>query len=68
MKPNGWTSKRRKQQAEMIKNWKPWEKTTGPKTEAGKKKVSQNAQKHGLYGQDFKALRAVMRKQREFLN
>ena len=35
MTDNGWTPERRKRQAEMIKNWKPWEQSTGPKTEEG---------------------------------
>jgi hypothetical protein len=29
--------------AKMIRRWKPWEKSTGPKSAEGKKKVSQNA-------------------------
>lgn len=31
----------------MIQSWKPWEKSVGARTEAGKAKVSQNALKHG---------------------
>ena len=33
---NGWTPERRARQAELIRQWRPWEKSTGPKTEAGK--------------------------------
>jgi hypothetical protein len=33
-------------QSQRIHEWKPWEKTTGPKTVAGKASVSQNARKH----------------------
>ena len=36
MTNNGWTPERRKRQAEMIKNWKPWEQSTGPTTPEGK--------------------------------
>jgi len=39
---------RRRSQSEAIHRWKPWEKTTGPKTEEGKKASSQNALKHGM--------------------
>jgi hypothetical protein len=28
--------------AELIHRWKPWEKSTGPKSEKGKAKVAQN--------------------------
>ena len=38
-----WTPEQRHRQAEAIKIWKPWEKSTGPKTQTGKSKVSQNA-------------------------
>ena len=27
---NGWTLERRKRQAELIRQWKPWAKSTGP--------------------------------------
>jgi len=37
------TPEQRARQAELIKEQKPWEKSTGPKTEAGKAGVSQNA-------------------------
>jgi hypothetical protein len=39
---NGWTPERRARQAEMIRKWKPWEKSTGPKTAVGKSVVAQN--------------------------
>lgn len=31
----------------MIQHWRPWEKSTGPKSAEGKGKASQNAQKGG---------------------
>jgi hypothetical protein len=39
---NGWTPERRARQAELIRKWKPWEKSTGPKTDVGRAAVSQN--------------------------
>lgn len=42
---NKWTKERRARQAELIRTWKPWEKSTGAKTEAGKATVSRNAWK-----------------------
>ena len=33
---NGWTPERRARQSALIRNWRPWEKSTGPKTEKGK--------------------------------
>jgi len=43
MAKSGWTDERRAKQSQLIKNWKPWEKSTGPRTEAGKKVSSVNA-------------------------
>ncbi|PPD02344.1 MAG: hypothetical protein CTY29_13185 [Methylobacter sp.] len=40
---NGWTPERRLKQAEAIRRWKPWERSTGPKTSEGKARVSRNA-------------------------
>lgn len=42
---NGWTLERKQRQAELIKTWRPWDKSTGPKTEAGKAASSRNADK-----------------------
>lgn len=38
-----WTDERRARQAEAIRRWKPWEKSTGPRTAEGKAKASRNA-------------------------
>ena len=32
---------------ELIRHWKPWERSTGPKTIEGKARVSRNAYKGG---------------------
>ncbi len=34
-------------QAELIRSWKPWEQATGPRTDAGKARVSRNAWRGG---------------------
>lgn len=40
---NGWTLERRARQAELIRQWKPWAKSTGPRSPEGRKRVSRNA-------------------------
>jgi hypothetical protein len=42
---NGWTSERRARQSELIRTWRPWEQSTGPKTAEGKARVARNADK-----------------------
>lgn len=44
---NGWTPERRARQAELIRQWRPWEKSTGPKNPEGKATSSRNAWKDG---------------------
>jgi hypothetical protein len=58
---NGWTPERRARQAELIRNWKPWEKSTGAKTEQGKAVSKMNAMRLtplGLLKQAEKLCRA----------
>jgi len=64
---NGWTDERRKRQAERIRQQKPWEKSTGPKSAKGKAASSQNALKHGLYGADAETIKALLKSNREFV-
>ena len=40
---NGWTLERRQRQAELIRQWKPWVQSTGPKSPEGRERVSRNA-------------------------
>jgi len=54
---NGWTPERRARQAAAIRTWKPWERSSGPVTEAGKVASSQNAYRHGWYDRKTKAYR-----------
>ena len=55
---NGWTPERRARQAELIRQWRPWEKSTGPKTVEGKATASQNAFRGGVQ-QELKMLAKV---------
>lgn len=43
----GWTSERRAKQSALIRQWRPWEKSTGPKTEEGKKRSAMRGYKGG---------------------
>ena len=38
-----WTPERRARQAELIRQWKPWKQSTGPKSVEGKERVAANA-------------------------
>ncbi len=53
---NGWTSERRARQSALIRNWKPWEQSTGPKSEEGKARVSRNAFKPRRGARDSRPL------------
>jgi hypothetical protein len=43
-----WTPERRERQATLIRNWKPWERSSGPKTDEGKAATARNSRKHGM--------------------
>lgn len=58
-----WTPERRAKQAAAIQQWKPWQKSTGPRTPEGKATVARNAFKGGKRPM----LRAKMREIREAL-
>ena len=71
---NGWTSERRAQQAALIRTWRPWDRSTGPRTEAGKAKASRNAAKIGPWKAERDNIRALnrymrclLRRQRELI-
>jgi hypothetical protein len=48
------TSEEHQRHPELIKQWKPWKKSTGPKTIKGKNKVKKNSWKHGIYSEEAK--------------
>lgn len=62
---NSWPPEKRARQAAIAKARKPWEKSTGPKTDAGKKAVSRNAYRHGFRSADYAALCALLTQQKE---
>jgi len=64
---NGWTLERRAKQAELIREWRPWEQSSGPKTEAGKVMVARNAWKGGTR-QVLRELSRILGEQREGLD
>lgn len=42
---SSWTPERRAKQAEAIRRWQPWNRSTGPRTDEGKARSSRNADK-----------------------
>ena len=44
---SGWTTERRQRQAELIRTWQPWVKSTGPRSLGGKERVAANAWRGG---------------------
>lgn len=40
-----WTEERKARQAALIRTWKPWNRSTGPRTDAGKTISSANREK-----------------------
>jgi hypothetical protein len=45
---NGWTLERRQLQRAAIQRWKPWVRSTGPRTPDGRAKVARNADRGAL--------------------
>lgn len=64
---NGWTLERRARQAALIRTWRPWDRSTGPRTEAGKAKASRNADKIGEWKGERDKIRALNRYMRDLL-
>jgi hypothetical protein len=60
------TPEHRKRRAELIRKWKPWEQSTGPKSAEGKAKVSRNGDKGG-YRPMLRELAQLLREQRNEL-
>lgn len=65
-----WTAEQRQRQAEAIRRWKPWARSTGPRTLQGKAKVSGNAYSGNEWinlRQAIKALNQALRQQKDLL-
>lgn len=62
-----WTDDDRLKQAERIRNQKPWTKSTGPRTIAGKRASSSNSYKHGSYTTEMKQIFRYLRLQKTYI-
>lgn len=61
----GWTPERRAKHAAAIRRWKPWTKSTGPRTAAGKARATQNATKP--HNSPDRIVRAALRTHARYL-
>ena len=55
-----WTPEARERQAALIREWRPWEQSTGPVTRKGKRKSAKNWSKGGR-GPLLKIMREIRR-------
>jgi hypothetical protein len=62
-----WTPEQRRAQAEAIRRWRPWEKSTGPKTSEGKRRVARNPDKGGQRAKTRVIARALREHRRELI-
>jgi hypothetical protein len=54
-----WTDAARAKQAELVRRWRPWDVSTGPKTALGKTRSSRNADKGGDAGRALRLAQAI---------
>ena len=67
---NGWTPERRTKQAALIRTWRPWEQSSGPKSAEGKARTSRNGYKGGhraTLRELARELNEALREQRDVL-
>lgn len=70
MSARTWTPEQRQQQAQAIRRWKPWEQSTGARTDAGKARISRNAYTGGEWlklREAVKTLNAMLREHKKQL-
>jgi hypothetical protein len=60
---SGWTPERRARQAALIHTWKPWQRSTGPRSAEGKARTARN----GFKGGHRATLRALSRAVKEVI-
>ncbi len=71
MSARKWTLEQRLRQSEAIRRWKPWEHSTGAKTEQGKTISSKNATKTGdsVYVRELiKQINRLIREQKDLIS
>lgn len=61
-----WTLAERQRQAELIRQWQPWNHSTGAKTLEGKAKASRNAFKGGLKAY-LKEIQRLLHHQKKYI-
>ena len=61
-----WTAAERQRQSELIRQWEPWQHSTGAQTLEGKVKASRNAFKGG-FRQELKELRQLLQEQEQYI-
>ena len=61
------TVEHRQLRAALIRRWRPWEKSTGPRTADGKARSASNAWKGGLR-QELRDVRAALKEQSRYLS
>lgn len=63
-----WTDEARRRQAELICAWEPWTKSSGPRSDEGKRKTSRNAYRGGIRAEQraiAKELRQLARQMKQ---
>lgn len=63
-----WTLERRARQAELIRQWRLWAKSTGPRSPDSKERVSRNAWTGGLRAQLCELANAELGASRELVS
>ncbi len=62
-----WTPEQRARQSALLRRLKPWTRSSGPRTAAGKEKSRMNALRHGFRSAQMKEFNAILRVHRRFL-